>query len=104
MMLSILRSLVWIWPFVSEMFFAGKPFKTILREHWGLALLLALLSLSLLLNYLGAVKIYKITSSNIPPPASAASATRPSKNGADDDVQEMKEKLQRIYNDAGVQR
>lgn len=60
--INILKSLIWIWPFLSEMFFAGKPFKTILKEHWVAFALLFFLALSLVVNYISVAKIYRIAS------------------------------------------
>ena len=62
-LINILKSLIWIWPFLSEMFFAGKPFKTILKEHWAVFALMFFLVLSLVVNYISVAKIYRIASS-----------------------------------------
>jgi hypothetical protein len=96
MILAVLRSLVWIWPFISEMFFAGKSFKTILRERWGLALLLSFLALSMSINYIGALKIHKITSATTKPvePVKINKVN----NKRDTDIEEAKHRLRSIYN------
>jgi len=60
--IDILKSLIWIWPFLNEMLFAGKPLKVILKEHWVAFALLFFLVLSLMMNYISVAKIYRIAS------------------------------------------
>lgn len=56
----IIKALRFLWPFVAEMFFAGKSFKQIVLENKLIAFLLLLLIGSILLNYLSFSKIYEI--------------------------------------------
>lgn len=47
-----------IWPFVSEMFFAGKSLKEVILANKLLSALILVLTLSLMLNYFSLGKIY----------------------------------------------
>jgi len=51
-----------IWPFVSEMFFAGKSLKEVVLSNKLLSALILMLTLSLLLNYFSLGKIYDMAS------------------------------------------
>lgn len=57
---AIIKALRFLWPFVAEMFFAGKSFKQIVVENKFVVFLLLLLMGSALLNYLSFSKIYEI--------------------------------------------
>ena len=53
-----------VWPFVSEIFFAGKSFKNIVMENKILSVVLAFLLLSLSINYMAISKIWDIAVTN----------------------------------------
>lgn len=56
-MLDLLKA---IWPFVSEMFFAGKSLKEVVLANKFLTFLIVLLAMSLSLNYFSLGKIYDL--------------------------------------------
>lgn len=109
-MIDLLKA---IWPFVSEMFFAGKSLKEVVAANKFLTFLVVLLGLSLSLNYFSVGKIYDLAiarreenskqGTSKPPlgkqstpgeparPASAASAP--------DREQEIKNKLKDVFKD-----
>lgn len=60
MIATILRILISIWPFVREMFFAGKSAKQIAQENKGTVVLLVALGLSLALNWVSIRKFMEI--------------------------------------------
>lgn len=94
MLLGVLRSLIWIWPFISEMFFAGKSFKVILKEHWFIAILLVFLALSLFINYVSLSKINMYITSD----SKYSSKPVIDNKQKDNDVDDAKGKLKKIYN------
>lgn len=57
---SVFKALKVLWPFIAEMFFAGKSLKQIVMENKMVISLLTLLILSVLLNYFSFSKIYEI--------------------------------------------
>lgn len=59
-MLTLIKILVSIWPFVREMFFAGKTAKQIAKENKGSVVLMFALGLSLALNWVSIRKFMEI--------------------------------------------
>ena len=111
-MIDLLKA---IWPFVSEMFFAGKSLKEVILANKFLSFLIVVLALSLSLNYFSLGKIYDLAlarreenakqgTSKPPlgknpvieplPPASAASAA-----SAPDREKEIRDKLKDVFRD-----
>lgn len=102
-----------VWPFVSEMFFAGKSLKEVILANKLLSVLIVVLGLSLSLNYFSLGKIYDLaiarreenskqgaskpplgkqdTPGEPHPPASAASASSRE--------QEIKDRLKDVFKD-----
>lgn len=75
MSLTVLfKGLMSIWPFIKEMFFAGKTTKEIILQNKLAAVLLLLLLLSALLNYVTLGKIYEIAVNRRPDPKPPVSA------------------------------
>lgn len=58
--LAVLKALKFIWPFIAEMFFAGKTFKQLVVENKFVTFLIVLLMGSVVLNYFSFSKIYEI--------------------------------------------
>ncbi len=56
----VFKALRFLWPFIAEMFFAGKSLKQIVMENKLVVFLLTLLFCSIFLNYLSISKIYEI--------------------------------------------
>ena len=59
-LMTLLKAFRFLWPFITEMFFAGKTFKQIVVENKFVSLLIVLLMGSVTLNYLSFSKIYEI--------------------------------------------
>ena len=59
-LISLAKAFMTIWPFIKEMFFADKSLKQIILENKFVVLLLAILFVSILLNYLSFSKIYQL--------------------------------------------
>jgi hypothetical protein len=57
---SVFKALKFIWPFIAEMFFAGKNLKQILMENKLAIVLLVLLLFSIFLNYASFSKVYEL--------------------------------------------
>ena len=97
-LIGIIRTVVWIWPFISEMFFAGKSFKILLKENWGKAIVTVFLLFSMFLNYVAFVKIYKITSGNTNVTIVDKKPKEPDAKPHQDDIEDIKKQLRDIYN------
>jgi len=57
---AIIKALRFLWPFIREMFFAGKSLKQVLVENKFVVCLIVILVGSMLLNYLSFSKLYEI--------------------------------------------
>lgn len=57
---SVFKALKFIWPFIAEMFFAGKSLRQIVTENKLAIVLIVFLVFSLFLNYVSFSKIYEI--------------------------------------------
>lgn len=60
MLVDLFKALMWLWPFVSEVFFDNKGFKEIIKNNKLSFFLFVLLSLSVVVNYLALSKISRI--------------------------------------------
>ena len=60
MLVDLFKALMWLWPFVSEVFFDNKSFKEIIKNNKLSFFLFVLLSLSVAINYLSLSKISRI--------------------------------------------
>lgn len=61
MLVDLIKGLFWLWPFISEMFFGGKPFKTIVKDNKFTTTVIVVLLFSLILNYLVLSKLFRIS-------------------------------------------
>ena len=59
-LMSVFKALKFVWPFITEMFFASKSLKQIIMDNKLAIVLLVFLVSSLFLNYLSFSKIYEI--------------------------------------------
>lgn len=59
-LVAIIKGLVSLWPFVREMFFAGKSFKEVVMANKLVCCLLFVLAVSIAINYMSLGKIYDI--------------------------------------------
>lgn len=57
---TVFKALKFLWPFIAEMFFAGKSAKQIVLENKFAFFLVLLLALSFTVNYVTMSKIYEI--------------------------------------------
>ena len=112
MSLTVLfKGLTSIWPFIKEMFFAGKTTKEIVLENKLAVLLLMLLAVSVLLNYVTLGKIYEIAVNRrpeakppvtAPAPTSSAPAAQAAASEAEAHtlrIERTKKRLREIYGD-----
>lgn len=60
MVIDLLKALMWLWPFLSEVFFDNKSFKEIIKNNKLLTFLIFLLAISIFINYLALSKINRI--------------------------------------------
>lgn len=108
----LLKGLTTFWPFIKEMFFAGKTTKEIVLQNKLAVLLLMLLAVSVLLNYVTLGKIYEIAvgrrstepSAPITAPATPASAVpAPPVASAPESqaerIERTRQRLREIYGD-----
>lgn len=99
-LIALGRSLQWIWPFISEIFFESKPLKQIIKENKFVFALMVLLFLSLLLNYSSMTTIHKIV--NGKPQETSQEVKKDPKvvkdpNDVDGDLSSVKDRLNHIY-------
>lgn len=76
-LITIGRSLVWLWPFISEMFFEGKPFKQIVRENRVVVVLLAIIVVLLFWSYMSMITLHKLINKDPPPKQNPAKVEEP---------------------------
>lgn len=96
-LIALGRSLQWIWPFISEIFFESKPLKQIIKENKLVFALLFVLFLSLLLNYSSMTTIHKIVNGK---PQEASQEVKKDPKVHDDpdgDLSSVKDRLNHIY-------
>lgn len=96
-LIALGRSLQWIWPFISEIFFESKPLKQIIKENKFVFALLIVLSLSLLLNYSSMTTIHKIVNSKPQEISKEVKKDSKARNDIDDDLSSVKDRLNHIY-------
>jgi hypothetical protein len=116
---SVFKALKFIWPFIAEMFFAGRSIKQIIIENKFALFLIIFLASSLFLNYISFSKIYEIAIARrendvqkkvldnkakkdkptveepYPPNSPAPSSSTPS--GTMDPHETVRQRLERIY-------
>lgn len=116
---SVFKALKFLWPFIAEMFFAGKTIKQIIIENKFAVFLTIFLISSLFLNYISFSKIYEIaiarrendvqkkvldskakedkSTTEEPYPPNPASPSSSTPSGVTDPHETVRQRLERIY-------
>jgi hypothetical protein len=91
---SLLKIAIALWPFIKEMFFAGKSVKQVVMENKLLTFVLFMLAFSVILNFLSFGKLIDIavTRSDTQPPVD--SIARPPPKPPAKAASEVKQKTQ----------
>ncbi len=93
------KSLMWLWPFISEIFFQGKAFKQIVKENKVVSILTVLLAASVFFHYLSMTAIHKMINkeqAQVVPPRRPSSEKKNTE--LDDDKKFVNDQLKDIFN------
>lgn len=99
LLMTIGRSIMWLWPFISEIFFDGKTLKQIIRTNKLIFVLFSLLVVSMFMTYTSMTTIHKIITKDtaISLPANPADK-KASDNSFSKELSDVEDRLNSIYN------
>ena len=94
------RAALWLWPFISEIFFGGKSFKQIIKDHKVVFVLMLIIVVQLFWNYMSTMAIHRLISNEKAPSVvkeAKAEEQKPKPQGIEEELKKAQEELNKIY-------